>query len=207
MAEQSRLHQWGLNDKQRLFAEEYNVDQTGYAAAKRAGYTGTKSSLETTASKLLRNPKVAAYLKYLQDNKTVETGITAERVLTEFARLGFSNITNVLSFNEEGVAIKDSETLTPDITASISSVTCNTTVKPDGSTFSSTKISLYDKTKALNDLGKHLGLFSDFNMAVAALEKYGLTIFTDEKGDWQVIDQNDTKSKSKLEKSHGNEEK
>jgi phage terminase small subunit len=198
MTGRSRLHDWGLNDKQRLFAEEYNVDQMGYAAAKRAGYSGTQASLETTSSKLLRNPKVAAYLKYLQDNRSVETGITAERVLTEFARLGFSNITNVLSFNEEGVAVKDSDTLTPDITASISSFTCNTTVKPDGSTFTTMKLSLYDKTKALNDLGKHLGLFSDFNMAIAALEKYGLTVFTDDNGDWKVVDQNDPKTRNKI---------
>lgn len=51
-----------LTGKQIAFAVGTVDGLSGVDAAIRAGYTGTRSSLEVTASRLLRHPKVAAYI-------------------------------------------------------------------------------------------------------------------------------------------------
>lgn len=52
-----------MTPKQEMFALEYLKDLNATAAYKRAGYKGNGNVAESTAAKLLSNPKVAAHIQ------------------------------------------------------------------------------------------------------------------------------------------------
>jgi phage terminase small subunit len=187
---------WQLTPLQMKFCEEYTISYRGGLAAAAAGYTGTERTLGATASTLLKKANIKAYITHLEAGRQIDSIIDTQRILTEYARIGFSNITNVLKFNSSEVKLYDSADLTPDVTASIKEVTCTTTTSPDGYTKTSVKLILYDKTKALKDLAQYLGMFNDFNNAITCLEKYGLSVYQDDNGKWNVMDKQGNRNKT-----------
>lgn len=58
-------------------------------AAIRAGYAGGASA-EVTASRLLRNPKVAAEIERLQGRLLCDHEISADRIMRELANIAFA---------------------------------------------------------------------------------------------------------------------
>lgn len=72
-----------LNQRQQAFVREYIIDFNGTQAAGRAGYSA--KSAEVTASKLLRNPKVAAAVAEAIDARAKRTEIDADWVLQNAA--------------------------------------------------------------------------------------------------------------------------
>lgn len=81
-----------LNPRQRAFAEHYVQSANATESARRAGYNGSENTLATTGHDLLRNPKVAAYLKELQAE------VSGPRILSAKERL------EILSSIVEGTA-------------------------------------------------------------------------------------------------------
>jgi phage terminase small subunit len=77
--------------------------------------------------------------------------LTAQMVIDELQKLGFSNIKD---FAEAGNKIKDISELPDEITAAVESIQTG----PKG-----TKLKLYDKKAALGDLGRHFGIFEKDN--------------------------------------------
>lgn len=111
----------GLNPKRAAFVAEYPKDKNGKQAAIRAGYS--PRSAEVTASRLLRDAKVKAAIE-AELNKLCGTAMTAahvttERLLREYARLGFSDIRKL--YDDKG-NIKPIQELDDDTAAAISSV-------------------------------------------------------------------------------------
>ena len=74
-----------LNPKQKRFCEEYIIDLNASAAAVRAGYT--EKSARVTASKMLTNANIEAYIQSLSAKHTEKTGITADWVLNGIKEL------------------------------------------------------------------------------------------------------------------------
>ncbi len=72
-----------MTPKQQRFVDEYPIDLNGTQAAIRAGYS--KRGAEVTASKLLRNPKVAAAVAEAKAERSERTKIDADWVLTRLA--------------------------------------------------------------------------------------------------------------------------
>ena len=78
-----------MTPKQRAFVGEYMVDLNATAAAKRAGY-----SLKTAAQigeQNLRKVEIKAAIKVATDARSERTGITADNVLRELAKIGFGD--------------------------------------------------------------------------------------------------------------------
>ena len=75
---------------------------------------------------------------------------TVDRLINELATIAFSDIRDVLSFSENGVVIKNSDDLSDSVARTISEVSM------DGD---KVKVKLYDKQTAINQLGKHFGMF------------------------------------------------
>lgn len=152
-----------LTEKQRLFVEHYIANGgdacKAYVSSRDSKMTG--NALTVVASKYTRLPAVKAALDAIQAKAMATVvdryAITKERVLDEMARIAFANITDIASFNPDGVSIKPSEDLTPEAISSISEVT-EIKYKDAGSVV---KVKQYDKQKALVDLGKHLGMFTE----------------------------------------------
>ena len=140
--------------QQRAFCEEYVIDFNGTRAAKAAGYA--PGSAHVTATRLLKRDKIQGYVRFLTSEASRKTGITKQMVLEELGRLAFSDIGELVEWNETTVRLKDSSTVPIDARLAVASV--SQTVSKLGV---SRKIKLHDKLGALDKLAKHLGLYAE----------------------------------------------
>lgn len=143
-----------LSPKQLRFVEEYLVDLNATQAAIRAGYSPRSAELQ--GFRLIRNDKLAALIAAAKEARSIRTKITQDHVLTELARIGFSQMSRYMAWSPDGVSIRASEELTEDEVAAVAEV--KETVTENGRTIS---LKMHDKLGALRDLGRHLGLFKD----------------------------------------------
>lgn len=151
----SRLKdEYGLLPKQKVFCEEYIIDSNASAAAIRAGYS--VKGVSVTASKLLAKTNVSAYIDILKAERSKRTGITADRVLNEMAKIAFADITDIINAND--ATIKDSAKGVD--TAAIASIKVKTIPTKDGPIVER-EFKMHDKTKNLELLGKNLGILTD----------------------------------------------
>ena len=167
-----------LTRLQKRFAEEYVLDLNGGAAYRRAGYKVKDDDLARSAgSRLLANVNVAAYVQALTARRSHSTGITAERVLKELARLAFSDVRSVMTFSNDGVKLKASDELDDDAAAAISEVS-----EMRSHLGGSVRLKMHNKVQALKLLAQHTGLLGDLNIARSILATYGLEVDINEFG-------------------------
>lgn len=150
-----------LNDRQRLFVDEYIIQLHGTRAAISAGYS--KRSAECQASRLLRNDKISTAISEQQKLIRKRTEITQDMIVSELAKIGFSNMGDYLNpdIDEETGRVNptiDITKATRDQMAALTDVSVDTL--SDKVTIR-TKIKLADKRGALELLGKHLGMFNN----------------------------------------------
>lgn len=144
-----------LTAKQDAFVREYLIDLNATQAAVRAGYSA-KTALQQ-GPRLLGNVGVAAAIAAAQQVRSARTEITQDRVLKEIARVAFGDPRDVMTWGPGGVTLKDSATLTDDQAMQVSEV--SETIGATGG--GSLKLKKHDKVKALELLGRHLGMFTD----------------------------------------------
>ena len=146
-----------MTPKQRAFVNEYMIDLNATAAAKRAGYSA-RTAMQI-GEQNLRKVEIKAAIKISVDARAERTGITADNVLRELAKIGFGNIRDL--FTAEG-NIKRIEDMDPDVSAIIQSIEVVVKKGDDSaSTEHTAKIKLWDKLAALDKMGRHLGLFTE----------------------------------------------
>lgn len=143
-----------LTPKQQRFVEEYLIDLNATQAAIRAGYS--EDTANEIGSQNLAKLSVRAAIDAALAERSKRTEITADMVLMELGRIGFSNINNYLRFNPTGVEMFDSSKMNDDALRCISEI--SETVTKEGGTV---KFKLHDKVSALEKIGKHLGMFKD----------------------------------------------
>lgn len=143
-----------LTPKQYLFVQEYLIDLNASQAAIRAGYS--VKNAEFQAHCLLKNPKVKQAIKLAMYEREQRTKVTQDRVVQELAKIAFINPTDVINEYDaslhNGAARED--------TAAISSIRVRKIPSKEGMGIER-EIKLHDKIRALELLGKHLGLFND----------------------------------------------
>jgi len=148
----------GLTDKQERFCQEYVIDLNGTQAAIRAGYS--ENTAESQASRLLTKAKVVAYIEQLNAKMSERLEISAERVLKELARIGFSDLRKCLTSEGHLVDPHDWDDDTAAAIASLEVVTSSRAGEGDSREVERThKIKAWDKGAALERLGRHLGIF------------------------------------------------
>jgi Terminase small subunit len=86
-------------------------------------------------------------------------GITAERVLQEYARIAFSNIQDVVEWDDQGMRVKPSADLSDDTRAAIAEIVAS------AKTGSIYRVKLYGKKPVLDALARHLGLLPPLKQA------------------------------------------
>ena len=143
-----------LTDKQKLFCEEYLIDLNATQAAIRAGYSTDTAGV--IGCENLKKPNIRTYIDKAMAERSKRIGINQDRVLIELAKLGFINATDVINMNKATVLANASR----DDTAAIQSVKVKTMTTDTGDMVER-EIKLYDKTKSLELIGKHLGMFKD----------------------------------------------
>lgn len=151
-----------MTKKQKIFADEYLIDLNATRAYKVA-YPSVKKD-ETAAqagSRMLRNVKVAAYIQERMEERQKRTEITQDRVLEELAAIAFARATDFAEIKDDRVIIKDTAGLTERQIKAIAGI-------KEGKF--GIELKLNDKEKALELLGRHLGMFKD-RLEVSGLEE------------------------------------
>ncbi|MBJ9266523.1 terminase small subunit [Citrobacter sp. Ce104] len=80
-AQPFNLRNYGLNDMQVRFVEEYLIDLNRTAAYRRAGYKGEGNTAYVNASRLLRNAKVSQAIRDALDERSRRVKVTQDEVL------------------------------------------------------------------------------------------------------------------------------
>ncbi len=159
-----------LTPKQEMFVKEYLIDLNATQAALRAGYS-EKTAYRTGADNL-KKPQIQEAIRQAMQKREQRTEITADKVLEEYAKLGFSDVTDYLQVVTERVLVghdketgepisdisqfvlmKDTKDISPEKLAAISEVKQH----KDGSI----SFKLHDKRGALDSIAKHLGMFTE----------------------------------------------
>ena len=144
-----------VGEREACFLKEYLVDLNPTQAAIRAGYT------PATAKEAYRwikpgddreKPRLRARIDRALAERSRRTGVSADRVVREWARVAFADITQVVDTRTGAVL----PTASSDDLAAIASIKVKSS---EGST--EFEVKLNDKLKALEQLGRHLGMFTD----------------------------------------------
>jgi phage terminase small subunit len=143
-----------LTERQRLFAMAYVADpkRSAINAAVKAGCS--RKTAYVTGSKWLRLPKIRWLIQSFLDKQMVKFEVSADRVIQEFACIGFSNMLDYLRVSKDGLPIVDLRQITRQQGTAIQEVS----VEGKGKN-RRIKIRLHSKTTALQKLGEYLKLF------------------------------------------------
>lgn len=148
--------------KERTFCKEYIIDLNGTRAATAAGYAAR--SAHTIASRLLQKVHIKAQLSKLMEKHANKLEISADKVLGELAKMGFSNMLDYMRVDEDGAFVLDFSKLTREQAAAIQEYTVDATGGTgDGERklVMRTRFKLADKARSLELLGKYLKLFTE----------------------------------------------
>lgn len=156
-----------LTPQQQRFVDEYLIDLNATQAAIRAGYS--EDTAYSQGGRLLKHVEVGKAIADAMAERSVRTRVTADRVLTELARIGFSDIRSVVAWranvtetdkvDEDGVPetrsyneveLIGSDIIDHDAAAAVAEISQS----KDGAL----KIKMHNKVAALTEMGKHLGV-------------------------------------------------
>jgi len=157
-----------LSNQQKLFCQEYlKLGMNGTQAYLNIYKSCKKESTAmTNASRLLRNAKVQEYIQELQSKVEEKAVVTIEDIVNELSIIAFGDRTEIAKYSEE--VEKDPITGTE-------TRYCRTEITPTNKLSENAKkmiagykrnaagvnVETYDKMKALELLGKYLGMFKD----------------------------------------------
>ena len=164
-----------MNERQRRFADEYLIDLNAEAAAIRAGYSSRYA--RGNAHKLVAIGCIKTYIDERIEERKKRTEITQDRVLRELAIIAFSNAADYAAVVEreafveaedgEQIRLLDSDgnpvmyrTVEPVLTKDLTDEQRRalSVIKKGRDGF---EVKPYDKVRALELLGKHLGMFTE----------------------------------------------
>ena len=133
--------------------EEYLIDLNATQAAIRAGYSPKTANEQ--GNRLLTNVSVQTELNKQMAKRSRRTGVTQDRVVRELAKIAFLDMTQVV---DDHGRIRDDAT--PEDRACIESIKYKSSSGDQGESVER-EVKVASKLKALELLGKHLGMYSD----------------------------------------------
>lgn len=142
-----------LSEQRQRFVDEYLIDLNGTQAAIRAGYS-VKTAQEQS-SRLLSNVMVQGAISIAMAERSKRTGINQDRVVLELAKMALVKMTDIV--DSQG---RIKEGATDDDLACIESVKYKESESDTGSSVER-EVKIASKLKALELLGKHLGMWND----------------------------------------------
>lgn len=142
-----------LTKKQQLFVDEYLIDLNATQAAIRAGYS--VESARDIGCENLTKPNIQQAIAKEMAERSKRTGVNQDRVVLELAKIAFVKMTDIV--DDEGRIKSDA---TDDDLACIESVKFKESYSDTGS-MTEREVKIASKMKALELLGKHLGMWND----------------------------------------------
>lgn len=149
-----------ITEKQKKFVEEYLIDLNATQAAIRAGYSVKNAG--KIGHELLEKTRISNEITKKIAERSRRTGINADRVLIELAKIAFVNADDVIESKDATLK----ENASRDDLAAIQSIK----VKTFGEDGVEREIKFADKIKALDMLGRHLGMWND-KLQVSGMEE------------------------------------
>lgn len=151
-----------MTKKQKRFIEEYLIDLNATQAAIRAGYS-PKTANEQGAQNLVKL-SIQKEISKAMAERSRRTGISQDRIIRELARIAFVNPKDVINAEDATLKLDAAE----DDLAAVASVK----VKTFGEDGTEREIKMADKIRALELLGKHLGMYqNNLNVTLETSEK------------------------------------
>ena len=156
-----------LTDKQLKFIEEYLIDLNGTQAAIRAGYSETTA--RQIASDNLAKPYIQEAITVAMMELSERTRITQERVVNELALIAFADMRHYADIEEGGgVTLRSFDKMPIGASRVISKIKERRKIVSDAEGAgkevvfdSQLEFGHHDKVRALELLGRHLGMFND----------------------------------------------
>lgn len=154
-----------LTEKQKRFVDEYLVDLNATQAAIRAGYS--KKTANRIGTENLSKPVIQAELQKRIDDRIKRVEVTQDKVVEQLAKIAFADVKDFVRFGQREVTVGIDEEGNP-ITKLVNYVDFKQDHEVDGTLLSEVKIGrdgasmkLNDRMRALEMLGRHLGMFND----------------------------------------------
>lgn len=151
-----------MTENQKIFADEYLIDLNATRAYKVA-YPSVKKeqTAAAAAARMLRNVKVQEYIADRMEERQKRTEITQDRVIEELAAIAFARATDYVQVIGGTVRIRNTEALSEEQVKAIAGI-------KEGKF--GVELKLNDKEKALELLGRHLGMWND-KLQVSGMEE------------------------------------
>lgn len=152
-----------LTPKQEQFCQEYLIDLNATQAAIRSSYSPATAASQ--GQRLLRNVEIQARISELNKSRLEATGISQKRVLKEYAKIAFFDIREIFDVDGGLINVKQLDANNAGAIASIKSSEEWGEDEEGNRVVTGTlkEVKVFDKIRALQDLGKHLGLFEKDN--------------------------------------------
>ena len=137
-----------MNERQKRFVEEYLKDLNATQAALRAGYS--PKSAKQWAGHLLRRPEIAEAVQEAIRKRSERTELSQDRVVRELAAIAFADAEDYQQVEGDALALRDLTQIGREQRRAIQGYRRGR-FGPE--------IQLCDRMRALELLGKHLGMF------------------------------------------------
>jgi phage terminase small subunit len=154
-----------VTPRQQRFVDEYLLDLNATQAAIRAGYSA--KTAEVTGCRLLRNVQVAAAIEERKTARAERLEVTADLVVGELAAIAFGDLRDVVAWDADGVVtVRPSSEITDDAARALQEIAQSIQVIPQRGDAEPIehhrlKVKRADRLRALELLGKHLGMFRE----------------------------------------------
>lgn len=152
-----------LTEQKKRFVERYFETLKGAQSAIDVGYS--EATAKQIAYNLLQEPEVDQYLQELRNKLSAKHGVTQDRIIEEYAKIAFFDIREIYDVDGGLIHVKQLDDKSAGAIASIKS-TEEWGEDDEGNKVvigTNKEVKLFDKIRALQDLGKHLGLFEKDN--------------------------------------------
>lgn len=148
-------------NRYREFAQHFTLCWNATEAYERCSWTKMKDrrSAQSGGTSMLRNIHVQAAIAEVQLQQRARYEATADKVIQEWARIAFSDITNYVEWKDGKIKYKDSAVLDENTSRPIETFEIRTRVSESGHETTTYRAKLWNKITALEALSKHFGLY------------------------------------------------
>ena len=141
-----------LSKREQRFVELYISGNSATESAVKAGYK--RSTADLMAKVLLKEPNIQEEINWRVENNLRKSGFTKEKIIQEWCKLAFTNLTDVIEWNADGESIKIKLKSSDDIDSNQAAA-----IKKLAITKGNMQIEMHDKGGALKQLGELLGIY------------------------------------------------
>lgn len=148
-----------LSRKQQTFIYEYLKDLNGPRAARVSGYKADPRAAAKVLLDKQKSPVVNAAIESALQERARRSGIQADQVLSEIAKIAFFNPQDMLDHDGELLQLAD---MPEGVASALKELKITCRYGRDGQLVQQSKdVKWNDKLEALKLLGQHLGIFKD----------------------------------------------